>query len=67
MGFRKQQRKKHEEISAIDKSKTRKHRYITYELSSFFLNLSTRAMYLQQCEKDKEREKINDKNNSYHS
>ena len=56
MGFHNLQTKKmcgnfHEEIC-----------YVTYELSSFFLNL-----IIGEREQNREREKIKGKNNSYHS
>ena len=61
MGFRKLQAKKmwrnfHDEIG------TWKHWYIIYELSSFFLNLST-----GEWEQNGESEKIESKSNDYHS
>ena len=43
-----------------------KHQYITYEPSSFFLNLSTGELCLQPVqEQNREREKMEVKNNSY--
>ena len=55
MGFRKLQ-KKTTRGNFRDESETRKHWYITYELSSLFLNLSTGELCLQQCENKTEKE-----------
>ena len=60
MGFCKLQRKKIGNFH--DESETQKHCYITYELSSFFLNLST-----GERGQNRKREKIKGKNNNYHS
>ena len=60
MGFCKLQRKNIGNFH--DKSETRKHWYITYELSSFSLNLST-----GEREQNREMEKIKGKNNTCHS
>ena len=61
MGFRKLQTKK---IwgNFQDAIKTQKHWYITYELSSFFLNLFT-----VEWEQNREKEKIKCKTNSYYN
>ena len=59
MGFRKLQTKKMWE-NFLDERETRTYeRYITYELSSFFLNIST----IEQ-EQNREREKSKGQNNS---
>ena len=60
MGFCKLQRKKIGNFH--DESETQKQWYITYELSSFFLNLSS-----EEREENREMEKIKGKNNSHHS
>ena len=64
MGFRELQRKKTGNF--WEESKAQKQQYITYEPSSFFLNLSTGELCLQPVqEQNTERENMKVKNNSY--